>query len=188
MALKPITAATELPITLAEAKAQANVIGTDDDDKITAFIWAATAIAEQLTERAVTTQTGELTLDAFPDALKLTRTPVQSISSITYADAAGASTVLDSSAYALDNADAFGPAYVVPAYATSWPATRDQINAVAVRFVAGYASAAAVPPGIKNWIKLMVAAMVDNPSGLADGKFKSLGYVDRLLDGAKVYG
>lgn len=189
MALKLITPASVLPVTLAEAKAHLRVDVTDDDTLITAMIMAAAELAEQHTGRAIMTQTWELTLDAFPDALELTRTPVQSITSIIYADSTGTNQTLSGSAYALDTADDYGHAYVVPAYGTSWPDTRDQVNAVAVRYLAGYASAAAVPESIKSWIKLAVGSMYTNREStvVGSGAVLSLGFADSLLDRYKVW-
>lgn len=190
MALKLITAATVLAVSLIEAKAHLRVDSADDDTLIEAMIGAATQAAEQMTGRALMTQTWELTLDAFPAALELTRVPAQSITSITYADSAGTATVMAAPLYALDNADDFGFAYVVPVYAGAWPATRDEINAVKVRYVAGYADAASVPESIKSWIKLQVGAMLEGREAevIGNGSAISLGFADRLLDRYRVYG
>ncbi|MBK5203857.1 MAG: phage head-tail connector protein [Polaromonas sp.] len=187
MALKLITAATVLAVDLVSAKAHLRVDVSDDDTLITAMITAATEAAEQMTGRALMAQTWELTLDAFPSALELTRVPVQSITSVTYADSTGASTVLAAPLYALDNADEFGFAYVVPVYAGVWPETRDEINAIKVRYVAGYADAASVPESIKSWIKLQVGAMYENRESEAVGQVQKMGFVDALLARYKVY-
>ena len=187
MSLKIITPASTYPVTLAEAKLHCKVDIADDDALITALITAATEMVEQKTGRAVMAQTWELTLDAFHDALELTRTPVQSITSVKYYDTTGAQQTMSNLLYLLDNADEFGFAYVVPVYSGSWPDTRDQINAVAVRYVAGYADAAAVPEGIKQWIKLQIASMYENReteaySSRAVSTTVQMQFVDRLLD------
>lgn len=187
MALKLITAATDIPVTLIEAKAHLRVDVADDDTLITAMIYAAAEMAEQITGRALMTQTFELTLDAFPQALQLTRVPVQSITSVKYSDSTGTVITLDSLLYALDNADDCGFAYVVPAYGLIWPDTRDEINAVKVRYVAGYVNAAAVPPSVKSWIKLMVGAMYENREAFADKQPFAMPFADHLLDRAKVW-
>ena len=188
MALKRITAPTLLVVSLVEAKAHLRVDVSDDDDLITACIHSATALAEQYTNRAIAPQTWELTLDAFPTAFELTRTPVTSITSITYAaEADGADTTLSSSLYTLDAADDFGPAYVVPAFDTTWPTPREQVNAVRLRYVAGWADAASVPYGVKAWIKLMVGAMYDNRMAEGPRQTHTLGFADRLLDSVKVH-
>ena len=187
MALKLITAAAALAVSLVEAKAHLRVTVADDDTLITALITAATETAEQMTGRALMPQTWELTLDAFPAAFELTRTPVASVTSLKYYDGAGVLTTLDGADYTLDTAHDFGPAYVVPAYGLAWPASRDQVNAVALRFVAGYASAAAVPEPIKAWIKLQVGAMYENREAEAVGQTHALGFADGLLSRYKVY-
>lgn len=187
MALKLITAATGLAVTLIEAKAHLRVDTTDDDTLVEAMITAATEAAEQMTGRALMAQTWELTLDAFPDAVELTRVPVSAITSITYIDSTGAATVMAAPLYALDNADEFGFAYVVPVYAGVWPDTRAEINAVKVRYVAGYASAADVPQSIKSWILLQVGSIYANREGEAAGQVQKLGFVDALLSRYRVY-
>jgi len=187
MALKLIITAAAMAVSLVEAKAHLRVTVSDDDALITALITAATETAEQHTGRAIMPQTWELSLDAFPETFELTRLPVASVTSLKYYDGAGVLTTLDGAAYALNAADDFGPAFVVPAYATSWPTTRDQVNAVALRFIAGYANAAAVPEPIKAWIKLQVGAMYENRESEATGQTHPLGFADTLLDRYKVY-
>ncbi|OXE36911.1 MAG: hypothetical protein CGW95_04820 [Phenylobacterium zucineum] len=181
MALKLITAASTYPVTLAEAKLHCKVDVADDDALLTALITTATEGAEQITGRALMAQTWELTLDAFPDAFELTRVPVQSVTSVKYFDATGVQQTLASNLYSFDNADDNNSAYVVPAYGTSWPVTREQINAVAVRYVSGYTT---VPEPIKTWIKIQISEMYKNreASVIERATLMSLGYVDRLLD------
>lgn len=185
MALKLITAASTYPVTLAEAKLHLRVDTTDEDALITALITSATETVEQKLGRALMAQTWELTLDAFPDAFELTRVPVQSITSVKYYDASGVQQTLASNLYTLDNADDHGYAYVVPAYGTTWPETRDQVNAVSVRYVANYTT---VPEPIKSWILIAIATMYENrlAETVERNSVTTLGYVDRLLDRYKV--
>jgi len=188
MSLKLITPASELAVSLAEAKLHLRVTASAEDALIEALIVAATEMAEQATNgTAIMPQTWELTLDAFPPSFKLEVTPVASISSIKYFDADGVQQTLDSALYTLDAARDQAPAYVVPAYGTSWPATRNQVNAVTLQFVAGYANAAAVPDSIKAWIKLQVGAMYENRQASGTVQTYALGFADRLLDRFKVW-
>jgi uncharacterized phiE125 gp8 family phage protein len=187
MALKLITAATALAVSLVEAKEHLRVTESTEDTLITAMITAATEVAEQMTGRAIMPQTWELTLDSFPDAFELTRIPAASITSLKYYDADGVLTTMDGAAYTLDIADDYGFAYVVPAYGTEWPTAREQINAVVVRYVAGYANAAAVPESIKSWIKLQISAMYENRELEGIAQTHKIGFADRLLDRYVVY-
>lgn len=187
MALKLITPAADLAVSLADAKAHLRVNTADDDALITACITAATEMAEQATGRAIMPQTWELTLDAFPEAFEITRVPAASVTSLKYWDAAGDQQPMDTGLYTLDNTDDFGPAYVVPVFGGTWPDTREQINAVALRYVAGYATAAAVPDSIKAWIKLQVGALYENRETEGAVQTYALGFADRLLDRYKVW-
>lgn len=168
MALRLITPPTALAVSLDEAKLahRFDMLGLDSD--ITAMIQDATRLAEHEGGQCFMPQTWELTLDAFPAAIELTRTPVARIASIQYADAFGAQQTLPDTAYSLDVADANGPAYVVPAYATTWPVTRNEINAVRVQYVAGYPDAASVPSHLKRQVKIFVAMLLDDPIALSD--------------------
>jgi uncharacterized phiE125 gp8 family phage protein len=129
--------------------------------------------------RAVVTQTWELLLDAFPPpnarpeciatnrraAILVPLPPLQSIVSVKYQDADGAEQTLDPAAYQVDRG--VEPGELMPAYGTSWPTARSGVaNAVAVRFVAGYGLAPAVPEEIKGWIMRAVAYRYDNRTAL----------------------
>lgn len=153
--LKLITAPTEEPVTLAEAKLQCRVDGTDEDALLTALIKAARELAENQTGRALCTQTWELALDAFPAAeIELPLPPVQSITSIKYLDASAVEQTLSADVYALDSYGSLRH-WVLPAYGAAWPAALAAANAVKIRFVAGH-GAAAVPQGIKQWMLLQI--------------------------------
>lgn len=177
MALKLITAATALAVSLTDMKTALRIDGSERDAEITWAIQSATAIVSHEGHKEVMQQTFELTLDAFPDAIELTRVPVQSVTSITYADVDGTATVMSSALYALDDADDYGFAYVVPAYGSQWPVTRDQINAVKVRYVAGYAAtAAAVTPVDVGRINAIMAKWIDDPTSM-DKRLSDIGRV-----------
>lgn len=94
------------------------------------------------------------------DYLELPLPPLQQVTQITYVDPTGATPTLDPSQYLVD--DASQPARIYPAYGTSWPATRAQRNAIAVRIVTGYPDAASVPPTMKGAIKKFVAHFYEN--------------------------
>lgn len=161
MTFKLITAPTAEPITASDLKAHLRKDTSDEDALITALIVAAREQVEHLTGRALMPQTWDLLLDEFPDGdIALGKLPVASITSVSYTDIDGATQTVSSGDYVLD-ADAL-PGWVRLAYGKSWPSTRDVANAVAVRFVAGYANAAAVPQSIKQAMFLMCAHWFEN--------------------------
>jgi uncharacterized phiE125 gp8 family phage protein len=185
MGMKLITAATAEPITLAELKQQCRVDTSDEDDVLNMAIAAARAKCENYTRRALVNQTWEQTLDEFPDAeIELLKPPVSSITSVTYIDANGTVQTLSNSLYTLDNATY--PAWLLPAYDTSWPDTRDTANAVTVRYVCGYgADGTAVPSDIRMWL-LMTASFVfsQREAFVVGGKIAEIPsrFIDSLLD------
>lgn len=187
MSLKLITAPIAEPITLDDAKAHLRVTGSDDDAYITALIVAARQGAEHVTGRTLMAQTLELALDGFDDVIKLPRPPLTSITSVKYLDESGSLTTMDAIAYLLD--DHSEQARLLPAYGTSWPATRTQANAVLIRYVAGYASAATVPQEIKNWMLLRIGMLYENRESVVPGiSIAELPFVDRLLDASRLWG
>ena len=192
MSLRLVTPASALAVTLAEAKAHLRVDGTDEDSLITALIAAATETAEQITGRAIMLQTWEIAIDAFPESIDITRVPLSSVTSVTYTDAAGASQTLTSGThYRIRTIDDFSFSSIVPAYGYTWPTTRSDTDVVVVRFVAGYANAAAVPQPIKNWILLAIGDMYARRERSSTGTERSqsapLQFADGLLDRYKVW-
>lgn len=158
--------ATE-PLTLAEAKAHLRVDGTDEDTLITALIIAARESIETWSRRQLLTATLKLSLDEFPcgdGVIRIPRPPLQSVSSIQYVDTAGDLQTLAAERYQVD---ALGqPGRVAPAYGTHWPATRDQLNAVHVTFVAGYTSP---PQTSKHLARLLVGHFYANREAVDSG-------------------
>jgi uncharacterized phiE125 gp8 family phage protein len=199
MSLKLITAPASEPITLADAKLHLRVDTgvTADDTLITALIVAARQGAEHITGRALMPQTWELALDSFDEQnsatsahsyrITLPKPPFVSITSITYLDESGVLQTMAADAYLLDTHSE--PARIMPAYGTCWPATRNQANAVLIRYVAGYADAASVPQQIKNWMLLRIEMLYANRGSVVTGiSIAEVPYVDRLLDRDTVWG
>lgn len=185
MGLQLVTDATVEPVTLAEAKLWLKVesADTDDDTLISALISAVRQMAEQKVQRALLGQTWKLTLDAFPDAIELTRVPILSVTHVKYYDEEGSQQTLSPASYTVDSASE--PAWIVPAYNTSWPATRADINVVEVQWVAGYHASdpTKVPAAIKQWMQLMLGAAYENREAFVAGQeIRALPFVDRLLD------
>lgn len=161
------------PVTLAEVKAWARIDTSEDDALLTGLI----ADARQHFDgkdawfgRALMTQTWDLFMDCFPyeadtpydDApgICVPLPPLQAVTSINYIDSAGTPTLLAGAEYLVDSKSE--PGRIVPAFGKVWPATRTTINAVTVRFVAGYGAASAVPQPILEWIKQATAYLYEH--------------------------
>lgn len=186
MPIKLITAPASEPVTLAEAKLHLRVETADEDALITALIAAARADAEHLTGRALISQTLELALDGFSPEIRLQKPPVASVESVKYIDSAGLLQTLPQWAYVLDSHSE--PARLVPAYGLCWPTARNEVNAVLIRYVAGYADAAAVPQIIKSWMLLRIGTLYAHREEVVAGvAVATLPFVDRLLDPFRIW-
>ena len=90
------------PVTTAEAKLYMRVDHADEDAKIDTMVSAARQYIERVTRRALVNTTFELKLDAFPTEIRPPRSPLSSVSSITYVDTDGATQPLSASVYSVD--------------------------------------------------------------------------------------
>ena len=168
MPLEVFADGTFEPVSKAEAKAHLRVDHDADDFLIDALAAAARQYAEDLTGRGLVRRTYDLFLDAFPRwTVELPRPPVDSVTTVKYLDTAGAQQTLAASKYVVDAKSS--PGRVTPAWGESWPATRAQVNAVEIRFVAGHANATVVSPKVKLGIKLLISTWYDNRDSLVIG-------------------
>lgn len=157
------TAPASEPVTLTEAKAHLRVDFTTDDTYITTLITAAREQVEMVARRALITQTLDLRMSAWPIgwSFALPRSPVQSITSITYTDDQGQAGTMSSSDYMLYTQP--DPAIVVLKPNASWPgASLMPGPSIVVRYVAGYGLAASVPVRYKQACLLLVAHWYEN--------------------------
>lgn len=173
------TAPAEEPVSVVDAKAHLRVDITADDLYIGGLVTACRELVEEHLQRKLITQTLELTLDRFPPSsfflplhhdhsfdhgrdpsIYLPRSPVSSVTSIQYIDDAGVLQTLAASEFKVD-LKSLVPR-IVPAFGKEWPTTRAEINAVTVKFVAGYgADGTFVPKPIIHAIKLCVGTYYD---------------------------
>jgi uncharacterized phiE125 gp8 family phage protein len=183
--IKVITAPTSEPITLAEAKANLRVIGTDDDADIGRMIRAARQMAESVTNRFLMPQTVEEATDFFPwgvmadlhnffGEVPLRAAPLASAASVIvkYIDGAGVQQTLAPSAYIVN--DYTDPAALTPAYSTSWPVAQLRQASVTIRYQVGYADAASVPEPIRQWMLLAIGAFYEHRSMVNEGQTYAL--------------
>ena len=158
MSLKLITGPAIEPITTQEAKDHARVDIADDDDYINGLIASARWTFEDITNRALITQTWRLDLDGWPEGneIVIPRAPLQSVTSVAYLDQDGNSNTWATSNYIVD-ADST-PGRVVLAYGQSWPSgVLYPVNPIRITFVAGFGSAAsAIPDQMIHCLKLLI--------------------------------
>lgn len=185
MARVVVVPPTVEPVELAAVKHRLRIDGSADDDLLSALITSAREMAEHETGRALAEQTIDVVLDAFPcDGIRLMAVPAVSLVELAYLDAAGVQQTFDLNDLVLDSVSE--PSWVLPEAGMSWPATAESINAVRLRYVAGYA-AGQCPQSIVTWIIAMVGHWYKNRETVAAGTMTRVDYYDTLLDRWKVY-
>jgi uncharacterized phiE125 gp8 family phage protein len=166
MAIRVETPAAKEPVPFEQLKNDIKVDSdlTADDALILGLGLAARRMAEKIQNRALITQTLELSLDAWPAVnwIKIPRPPLQSITSIKYYDQDDTEETLDSGSYFVDTASE--PGRVVLNYGESWPTVSLRpANAVIVQYVAGYGDDSEdVPETTKQAIRLLVGHWHEN--------------------------
>lgn len=172
---------TSEPVTAEYIKTHTRIDGTAEDDLLNEiYIPAARQYLENYTETKFFTQTVKAYMDSFPDVIELRNGPFQSIDSVEYYDE---DDTLQTYASANYRTDIIGDkARIEPV--SSWPSTKDRINAVIVTFTAGYSSVDNIPAKVKGAICLIVAEMYNH----REDRVKRLPTAAQdLIHGLKVY-
>lgn len=191
-----ITAPTEEPVTLGEARAHLRI---DDDNaafdtQIEEMVAAARQSAEHEMGRKIMRQTWDFVLDAFPPGCESMRLPgdlvkAHGIVHIKYLDTSGVVQTVDPLTYDLDLHSL--PGYIFPAANSDWPSdVADSANAVSVRVLCGeWEQIADVPAAIKRWIKLHIGTQWRYEASISPEQATELTnrFVDRLLDPYRVF-
>jgi len=179
MSLKRTTEPTELPIAIEEVKDHIRWESAGGDEaQIALYMRSAVQQmdgAEGLLNRALVTQTWELTLDDFPAPhrrwptkaapIKIPLPPLQSITSLQYIDTAGTLQTWSSSNYKVLNVDSpTRGGLIEPAFGEVWPSTRHESENVTITFICGYGTRESVPEPIRHLLLFAVADAYDGRS------------------------
>ena len=142
-----------------------------DDALVEALITVSREAVENFTELTLAVNDFQMKMDVFPTAeINLGTWPVNSIASITYTDANGATQTISSADYALDTFSK--PAQITLAYGKTWPMVRNQPNAVTVTFEAGYTGDTSpvsneLPKALKQAMLLTITDLYENRGAIA---------------------
>lgn len=151
------------PVSLDEAKSHCVIEHDNDDVLLAGMILAGRRWVEQFVRRQLITATWKKVVHSFPSGpIRLPYPPLQSVSSITYLDDSGESTVLSSSLYQVDAVSV--PGLVVPAPGETWPGTEaGRLNAVEIEYLAGYGDHSShVPEELRLAILQLVGHWYEN--------------------------
>lgn len=171
-----VTAPTETPLSLTEAKGFLRILGNDsENDVITALQNAAVDFIQRVTGKQLLTATYRASYDGFPGGrngeyrppswrfgtIRLPRSPLQSVSTITYVDTNGDQQTLAGTEYQVDATTE--PGRIAPARFKVWPiADPYTLASVKVTFVAGYTSASVLPDAFKQATRLLLGHLYEN--------------------------
>jgi uncharacterized phiE125 gp8 family phage protein len=173
------------PVTLAEAKAHLRLDTDADDAYVSALITTARERVELFLRRALITESFDYTLDGFPTnrrSIDIPRPPLQSVESVKYIDTAGTLQALAAESYVVDCAsNEIGR--VALACNQFWPFALCSINAVVIRFTAGYGDAMEdVPRAIRHGILIEISNLYENREDIVSGQsIGMLSLSERLL-------
>lgn len=167
MKLEIVTAPSSEPITLAEAKLHLRIDFSADDDLITSLIEASRVRCEAEIGQAFVTTVFDYYLDRWPTnergamlwKFQLPRAPVASVASITYYDSTNALTTWSTSEYDVSTGS---PGRIGVGLGYVFPVTYNRMDAIKIRFTAGYGAASAVPANIKAAIKADLTNLYEN--------------------------
>lgn len=161
------TAAAKLPVTLAEGKLQCRVDIDDDDSLIMDYLRAATLRCQLAARRTFISTTYDGYFDRWPiREIEFPLPPLQSVTGIYYTDEDGDETEWAASNYIVDTASTPGRVRF-KSTGVSPTVTLQEINAVRVRFVAGYGdNTTDVPEIYRQAVKMLLGHYYENREAL----------------------
>lgn len=173
--LKRAVLPVAMPITLAQAKAHLRVDHDAEDEQITSFILAATAMLDAQGELglAICEQTWDESLQNPSRDVALSIIPARSIVSVSYFDAENVLQVADLSKFALYSGESW--AFV---RSDNWPAAFDRPDAITIRYVAGLDE---VPADLGHAIRLIVADMYEHREDSSEAKLSEIPHSARNI-------
>lgn len=173
MSWKLATAPTVEPVSADELKSHLRIDGTDEDAYLAALIEAAREHVEEITWRALISQSWDFYLSEFKNPIKMPRPRLISVTHIKYYDTAGVQQTLADTVYELDTASE--PGFVRLKYGQSWPTCRGHEDDIVIQFKAGYGTtAASVPRPIRQAILLLAGHWFENREPVALGTTSTL--------------
>jgi uncharacterized phiE125 gp8 family phage protein len=163
-----------------------------EDDLLTAIIQAAREHVEDITGRALLTQTWDYYLDAFPaeDFIKIPFGNLATVTHIKYTDSDGTQTTMTVTTEYLVETNGEGIGRIVLPYGVSWPSfTAYPSKPIVIRFTCGWTAAASIPSKIRTAIKLICTDLYANREGqiLSNLNYQENKAVQKLLASARLW-
>lgn len=177
IATKLITPPAVEPFTTAEAKLHCKIEIDDDNPNLSKWIRAARMKVENDTQRALLPQTWDAFVDGFPywrAWLSLPFPPLQSVTSVNSTDTAGVETVWNATNYIVDASST--PGRIALTDTGAWPTSLRLFQSGRIRYVAGYATPAAIPADLLMAMALLIGWFSENrePSAFDVSMYEAL--------------
>lgn len=172
-------------VTLAEAKVQLRVDGTDEDSLIQSLCKAADQIAENKTGRAFMQSTYEYIADTWDEEIIIYPAPLVSVESVKYYDSDNVEQTLAADQYVVSVKPIPGVIKFL-----SMPSLYDRRDAVTITYKVGYGAAAAdvaaqrsaIPEDVKSWVKINLTTLYENRQMFTANTVGNIGtYTDTLI-------
>lgn len=189
-ALVRTTPPTFEPMSVEELKALLHFDASDEDAVIMMCMVAAREYFETDTGISLVPQTWTLSLDRFPlDSvcpILLPQPPVTAITHVKYYDDNGVQQTWGASNYQADTQGR--PGRLMPAYNVTWPTTRPIMNAVEVRYVAGFTAPGLIPSKYKQAVAMLTGHYLENREATAPVEIRTvpLSY-EAIADSCRVW-
>lgn len=179
-------------VSLADAKAHLRVLHDDDDAYIEALVmvaadwldgpdgWLGRALRPQVLELRQCGFTGE--------PVALPQPPCVSVTSVTYLDPAGDDQVWSAESWRTTQMGAL--TYLIPARSLAWPSVLGDVDAVRIRYAAGYGAedGPALPAPIRQAVLLLVGHWYANRAPVSAEAVNDLPFaVEALLSTYRVW-
>jgi len=162
-----------------------------EEDLLNAIITAAREHVEDITRRALLTQTWYYYLDGWPSSNYIDL-PLGNLQSaglvISYKDTDGDSTTLTLTTDYLIETNGEGVGRIVLPYGGTWPSgTLYPSNPITIEFACGWTTAALVPYKIKAAVKMICADLYENREQQGQLQYVENKTVERLLASARLW-
>lgn len=165
-----------------------------EDDLLTSIIYAARENVEDITRRALLTQTWYYYLNEFPaeDFIKLPLGNLQSVTSVKYKDCDGTETTMTVTTDYLVETNGEQCGRIMLPYGETWPSeTLYPSNPITIEYVCGWTTAALVPYKIKAAMLLICSDLYTNREGqlasVVNMTYQENKVVQKLLASARLW-
>jgi len=176
------------PVTAVEARLRCRIVDTALDGEIDIAISAAREQAEQITGRWYRAQTRRAEFTEWPETsvIELPCWQPETVV-ISYRSAAAPAdwTTLSASAYKAAPLDRLTRIQLVPGQ--NWPELAGEEWGPRVRIDVSVLAASPMPTSVRTFVLACVAAWIDEPGALLDGRLQANPLHERLLDGERLW-